>query len=200
MIKIGLTGGIACGKSTVAGILKDIGVPILDADQVARDVVAIGTEGLKEIKKHFGADICLNNGELDRTKLRDIIINNPEQKKRLESITHPRIFMQMMEWQQHQEQAGHQVTLTEAALMVETGSYKMYDALIVTTCRHDIQLARLMHRNKIPIQSAQKWIESQMPLADKIAVANVVIENNDSLETLRTQTIQKWTTLLRDLQ
>ena len=200
MLKIGLTGGIACGKSTVAGILKDIGVPVLDADQVARDVVAVGTEGLEEIKAHFGADICLNTGELDRTKLRDIIINNPEQKKQLESITHPRIFMHMMQWQKDQESAGHQVTLTEAALMVETGSYKMYDALIVTTCRHDIQLTRLMNRNELPMQTAQKWIASQMPIADKIAVANVVIENNDSIETLRTQTIQKWTTLLQDLQ
>lgn len=200
MLKIGLTGGIACGKSTVAGILKDIGVPVLDADQVARDVVAVGTEGLEEIKEHFGATICLDNGELDRTKLRDIIINNPEQKKRLESITHPRIFMQMMQWQQRQEQDGHQVTLTEAALMVETGSYKMYDALIVTTCNLDIQLDRLMNRNKIPVETAQKWIASQMPLANKIAVANVVIENNDSIESLRTQTVQKWTTLLRDLQ
>lgn len=199
MLKVGLTGGIACGKSTVATVLKNIGVPVLDADQVARDVVAVGTEGLAEIKNHFGADICLSNGELDRSKLRDIILNSPEQKKRLESITHPRIFLEMMQWQQSQEKAGMQATVTEAALMVETGSYKMYDAMIVATCSPDIQLRRLMDRNNIPVATAQKWIASQMPLSDKVTVADVVIQNNDSIEELRAQTIQKWTKLLRTL-
>ena len=87
MFKIGLTGGIACGKSTVAKIIDGFGVPVLDADQVARDVVTVGSEGLAEIRQYFGEDICLENGKINRPKLRDIIIGDSDKRTTLESIT-----------------------------------------------------------------------------------------------------------------
>ena len=199
MINIGLIGGIACGKSTVSSIIAQMGVPTLDADQVARDVVASGSEGLAEIQRHFGDEICLENGELNRPKLREIIIANSEKRKILESITHPRIFMKMREWQHTQEQLGHPVALVEAALMVETGSYKLYDAVIVTTCSATLQLARLMARNQVSQETAQQWIDSQMPLSTKEALADVVIQNNGTLDELEIETQNAWTLLLSKL-
>ena len=200
MLKIGLTGGIACGKSTVAKIIADFGVPVLDADQVARDVVAVGSEGLLEIRQYFGEDICLENGELNRPKLREIIIADPEKRKLLESITHPKIFMNMVKWQQTQQQEGHTATLVEAALMVETGSYKMYDAIIVTTCSTETQLSRLIERNQVSKEIAQQWINSQMPLSQKEAIADVIIHNDGTLTDLHTQVTNGWKQLMNTLQ
>ena len=200
MLKIGLTGGIACGKSTVSGIIARLGVPVLDADQVARDVVAPGSTGLAEIQRAFGADICLENGELNRPKLRDIIIGDSAKRTTLESITHPRIFMRMLEWQQTQEKLGHPVTLVEAALMVETGSYKLYDAVIVTTCSPDIQRSRLMTRNQISQETAQQWIDSQMALSKKEAIADVIIHNDGTLAELEMHTQNAWTLLLDNMR
>ena len=199
MLKVGLTGGIACGKSTVSSIIAQLGVPVLDADQVARDVVAPDSDGLAEIQRHFGNDICLENGELNRPKLRDVIIADSKKRTLLESITHPRIFMKMLEWQQTQERLGHPVTLVEAALMVETGSYKSYDAVIVTTCAPDIQRSRLMARNQITLDTAQQWIDSQMPLSEKEAIADVLIYNDGTLDELDAQTRDVWSQLLDTL-
>lgn len=200
MLKIGLTGGIACGKSTVAGIIAKLGVPVLDADQVARDVVALGSEGLAEIQEHFGEDICLDNGELNRPKLREIIISDPDKRKLLESITHPRIFMNMLTWQQSHQLNGCPATLVEAALMMETGSYKMYDAVIVTTCSPENQLSRLMERNQVSQDVAQQWIKSQMPLDQKVALGDVVIQNDGTLTDLHEQTTTAWKQLINKVQ
>lgn len=199
MLKIGITGGIACGKSTVSSIIARLGVPVLDADQVAREIVAPGSTGLTEIQKAFGNDICLEDGTLNRPKLRGIIIADPNKRKVLESITHPLIFMRMLEWQQTQKDLGHPVTLVEAALMVETGSYKMYDAVIVVTCSPNVQLSRLMTRNQVPQETAQQWINSQMPLAEKEEVADLVIHNNGTIAELDMQTKDAWTNLLGNL-
>ncbi len=196
MITIGLTGGIACGKSTVSSIIAEMEIPTLDADQVAREVVAPGSEGLTEIQRQFGDDICLDNGELNRPKLREIVLADSKKRKLLESITHPRIFMKMHEWQHTQERLGHPVVLVEAALMVETGSYKLYDAVIVTTCSATLQLSRLMARNQVSQQMAQQWIDSQMPISEKEAIADVVIQNNGTLRELEIETQNAWNHLL----
>ena len=200
MLKIGLTGGIACGKSTVASIIRDLGVPVLDADQVARDVVAVGSEGLEAIKYTFGAEICIDDGQLNRIALRNIILHNPEAKKQLEAITHPRIFQAMVVWQQQQQIDGHSVSLVEAALMVETGSYKMYNGVIVTSCAPQLQCQRLMNRNHISETDAQRWIANQLPLREKEAVADWVIQNNGSLKSLRDTIVQGWPRFLTQVQ
>lgn len=200
MLRIGLTGGIACGKSTVASIVQDLGIPVLDADQVARDVVAVGSDGLNAIKLAFGTDICLYDGQLNRIALRNVILHNPEAKKKLENITHPRIFKAMIAWQQQQVTLGHAVSLVEAALMVETGSYKMYDGIIVTSCSPELQRQRLMERNNITQTEAKRWIESQLPLEEKEALADWVIHNNGSLQSLQHTVVEGWLGFLTQVQ
>ena len=200
MLTIGLTGGIACGKSTVASIIQNLGVPVLDADQVARDVVAVGSDGLNAIKRVFGTNICLHDGQLNRVALRNVILHNPDAKKQLEDITHPRIFQAMIVWQQQQVNLGHSISLVEAALMVETGSYKMYDGVIVTSCSPELQCQRLMKRNNITEVEARRWIESQLPLPEKEAIADWVIHNNGSLQSLQHTIVQGWPKFLAQIQ
>ncbi len=199
MLTIGLTGGIACGKSTVSSCLTELGVPTLDADIVAREVVAPGSDGLAEIVQRFGQEVLLADDTLNRPALRNIILSNAKAKRDLEAITHPRIFTAMTLWQEQQAAAGHVACVVEAALMVETGSYKLYDGLIVATCSQEHQLQRLMKRNDLSRDAAQQWINSQLPLSDKERLADWVIENNGTLNTLRETVRSGWATFIDEL-
>ena len=196
MVRLGLTGGIACGKSTASAVFKELGVPVLDADQVARDVVQYGSEGLNEIVEHFGNEVLHSNGTLNREKLRTIVFSEPEAKKILETITHPKIFTAMNQWQVQQADKGAAVTIVDAALMVETGTYQIYDGLIVVSCFPEIQLNRLMNRNQVSLKTAEQWIQSQLPLSEKEALADWVINNNHSIKTLTHQIHSHWPNFL----
>lgn len=198
MITIGLTGGIACGKSTVSRCLTSLNIPVLDADIVARDIVQVGSEALKEIQECFGAHFLLQDGSLDRIAMRHEIITNPKSKTLLEGITHPKIFQAIHLWQQ--QQSSNPTCVVEAALMVETGSYKMYDAIIVVACEENIQQQRLMERNQIDATTAQKWMASQMPMREKMAIADWVIHNNQDQLTLEEYVKKNWDAFLTGLQ
>ena len=190
--RIGLTGGIACGKSTVSTLLREMNIPVLDADQVAREVVAVGSPALQEIKEHFGSDVLLEDGSLNRIALRNIIIHESESKRVLETITHPRIFQEMLDWQKYQETLDVRTTIVEAALMFESGSYKMYDAIIVVACQKQTQVERLMNRNEINRPTAVQWIQNQMPIKDKVELANWTIWNDGSIDELRSKVSRQW--------
>lgn len=182
MKTIGLTGGIACGKSTVAAMLRDSGVPVIDADQVARDVVAPGQPALAEIAETFGEHLILDDGTLDRKGLGALVFGTaPEQvarRKQLEAITHPRIGAATVTALRDLAQAGTALAAVEAAIMIENGSYRMYDLLLVVACRPEVQEARLVARQGISVEEARRWISSQMPVSEKVARADVVIHND----------------------
>ena len=144
MLTLGLTGGIATGKSTVARMLRARGVPVLDADVIAREVVEPGTEGLREIVAAFGEAVLRSDGSLDRKALGAIVMRETEARRRLEAITHPAIFRALLEHLAALRDAGEPVAVVEAALMVESGSYRQYGELWVVTCAPDTQRARLV--------------------------------------------------------
>ena len=161
----GLTGGIATGKSTVGRRMREAhGLPILDLDQVARDIVAPGTPGLDEIAYCFGVHVLTPDGALDRAAMRAAIATDPDAKAMLERITHPRIWNATSEWLGAQKRAKVPLVGVEAALMVETRTWRRYDALVVVTCTPALQLQRL--------------IAAQAPLADKEALAPHLIRND----------------------
>ena len=187
MISVGLTGGIATGKSTVAGLLRARGIPVVDADQLARDVVAPGTDGLAEVVARFGPGVLTAEGTLDRPALRAIVLDDAAARADLEAITHPRIRLATVEWLTAQSAAGAPVAVVEAALLVETGGYKFYDRVVVVTCAPHRQKQRLMHRNQIPSVEAERWLAAQLPLAQKEAVATDLIRNDGSLLELQQQ-------------
>lgn len=188
MLTIGLTGGIATGKSTVAEILrKEHGQAVLDADQVAREVVQPGQPAYEAILEGFGPSVFGVDGTLDRTSLRNLIARDAEARKRLEAITHPRILTAILQRLSALAADECPIAFVEAALLVETGSYAAYDELWVVTCTPGLQLQRLMERDACSKEDAQALIQTQLPLATKEALADRVLRNTGTQDELRAQ-------------
>ena len=190
MIVWGLTGNIACGKSAVEQTLRDAGVPVIDADVVAREVVAPGSEGLAAVVDAFG-DVLGPDGALDRKALARVVFGDPEARRRLEAITHPRIFTRMGEHLAALSDAGAQIAVVSAALMVESGSWRNYAGLAVVVCAPEVQLARLRARDGLTLAEAQARIDSQMPQSEKAARASVLLYNDSDLAALTAQ-VEAW--------
>ncbi|MBF2064217.1 MAG: dephospho-CoA kinase [Calothrix sp. C42_A2020_038] len=182
---IGLTGGIATGKSTVANYLANTyKLPILDADIYARDAVAVGSRILDEIVQRYGKDILLSNAELDRAKLGEIIFQNQAERVWLESLIHPYV---RERFNQEISISSSNIIVLEIPLLFEVGMTDLTTEIWVVSCSESQQLERLMQRNKLTLEQAQARIKSQMPLAEKIVRADVVLDNSLSLETLLKQ-------------
>ena len=197
MIVVGLTGGIGTGKSTVGRILADDGVAVVDADRIARSVVAPGTEGLAQIVEAFGPDVLKSDGSLDRAAMRQRIATDPAAKAKLESITHPAIRQGIGDRVAELADQGATHAVVEAALLVETGSYRFYPELIVVTCHPAVQLARVVARDGVTTEAAKALIAAQAPMADKEAVATEVIHNNGTLQDLEVKTRAVWDAISR---
>ena len=181
---VGLTGGIASGKSTVARFFGALGVPVVDADAIAREVVAPGTEGLREVVAAFGEDVLAADGSLDRAALGAVVFADAGARKKLEAITHPRIGLESGKRLAEATAGGAPYALYEAALLVENGAYRMFPALIVVTAPEDVQRARIAARDGLDAAQAQARIAAQAPIAAKVAVADWVIENVGDLAAL----------------
>ena len=186
---VGLTGGIACGKSTVAAQLAELGVPIVDADALAREVVAPGTPGLAAIVERFGSDVLLADGSLDRKKLGERVFSDPDARRALNAITHPRIAAAGMEKLRALADHPAPYRVYEAALLVENGMAKAFAALVVVTVDDATQLARLRARDGSTEDEARARIASQLPLAKKVEVADHVIDNSGAPEATRAQVL-----------
>lgn len=189
---IGLTGGIASGKSTVADMLRALGAHIIDADQLARRVVEPGTPALAELVARFGADILQPDGTLDRKRLGDIVFADPEARQALNRITHPRIAAASQEAIARLAAAGVDPIVYEAALIVENQLYTWMQGLIVVSVPPEVQLARLMARDGLTEDAARARLAAQLPLADKVAVADHVIDNSGSLDDTRARVRAVW--------
>ena len=186
---IGLTGGIASGKSTVGKIFTSLGVTVIDADQLSRDAVAPGTSGLAELVGLFGAEYLTPEGILDRAKLGVLVFREPSARKALEAITHPRIRQLYEERVQEARNTTTPYILYEAALLVELGLYAGMDKLIVVAANPELQTTRVMKRNGITEEEARSRIASQYPLAKKLDVADYVIFNDNNREALQVRTL-----------
>jgi dephospho-CoA kinase len=189
---IGLTGGIASGKSTVARILRELGAPVVDADELARRVVEPGQPAFDDIVREFGAGVLAEGGTLDRKRLADIVFADADKRKRLQQITHPRIAqMSQAETATHAAR-GAPVVVYEAALLVENGLQRILDGVIVVSATPEQQLARAVARDGMTEEAARARIGSQLPLADKLAVATHVIDNSGTPEDTRRQVEALW--------
>lgn len=191
MLKVGLTGSIAVGKSFVCEVLRELGAFVLDADQTAREVVAPNTKGLQLIVENFGAEILLANGELDRVKMGAIVFENEQKRQLLNSIVHPLVFEAQNDWLAEIEKKNPSaIAVIDAALMIESGSYKRFTQLIVVWCDSAIQLERLMLRNNLSEAEALKRINSQMPQDEKKSFANFLIDTSEGFDATRAQTVE----------
>ena len=189
MLKVGLTGSIAVGKSFVLSVLADLGCRVLDADVTAREVVMPGAPGLKAVIEAFGEEVLTTEGTLDRSKLGAIVFADEERRLLLNSILHPFIIAaqdeQMRRWEQ-QEPNG--IAVVDAALMIESGGYRRFDKIIVVYCRPDVQLQRLMSRDGLSREDAEQRIAAQMSQDEKRKFADFAIDTSDGFDSTRQRT------------
>ncbi|HEX8748566.1 MAG TPA: dephospho-CoA kinase [Pyrinomonadaceae bacterium] len=191
MLRVGLTGSIAVGKSHVVGLLKELGCHVIDADQTARDVVAPGTEGLKRVVAEFGEEVLQADGQLDRARLGAIIFGDREKRERLNQILHPLIISEQdAEMRAFEEDDPLGIGIVDAALMIESGGYKRFDKLVVVHCRPEIQVERLMRRNHLSRAEAELRIAAQMPQEEKMRHADFLIDTSEDYETTRERTVE----------
>ena len=189
---VGLTGGIASGKSTVSTMFRERGAPIVDADVVAREIVAPGSPALDEIVARFGEQVLDAQGQLDRKVLGKIVFSDGIALAALGQITHPRIAAESRRRLAEISQRGQQVALYEAALIVENQLHLGMDGLIVVSIPLEQQIQRLMHRDGIDRDAAENRVGAQLPLADKVAVADHVIDNSGTLEETEARVAAIW--------
>ena len=185
---IGLTGGIASGKSTVCSYFKELGAQIIDADRVVHQLYANDVALKADVVSHFGKDILdKSSQEINRATLGDLVFNNPLLKKKLESIVHPRVRIKIREEIEKAKNQGFPLCIVDAALLVESAWYKDFDGLIVVSADSEQQIERLMKRNQIDRAACMARLSSQLPLEEKIKEANWVIDNSHSLENTQKQ-------------
>jgi dephospho-CoA kinase len=187
ILVFGLTGGLASGKSTVAARFREVGVPVIDADQLAREVVIPGSAGLAEVVRAFGADILFPDGSLDRVKLGDRVFAEPSNRQKLNAILHPRIGALSLSRIEALSAAGERLACYEAPLLVENGIADMFRPLVVVAVPEAVQVARAVSRDGCTEAQARARLAAQKPLADKIAVADYVIDNAGSREATERQ-------------
>jgi dephospho-CoA kinase len=191
MLKVGLTGSIAVGKSYVCEVLRELGAFVLDADETARKVVKPNTAGLRKIVEYFGAEILQENGELDRARLGAIVFSDEPKRQLLNSIVHPLVIEAQNQWLSECEKSEPRgIAVIDAALMIESGSYQRFNKLIVVWCEPAIQLRRLMLRNDLSEAEAVRRINAQMPQDEKKRFADFLIDTSDGFQATREQTIE----------
>ena len=184
----GLTGGIASGKSVVAQRLRARGVPVIDADELAREAVAVGSLGLAEVARAFGDGVLTASGELDRKAVASIVFADPARRKELNAILHPRITALSLQRAHELDAKGEPLACYEAALIVENGMADAFRPLVVVAAPEDVQVARTCLRDGAAEADARARIHAQMPLAAKTALADFVIDNTGTLAELVTKT------------
>ena len=191
MLRVGLTGSIAVGKSFVLEIFRELGCHVLDADKTAREVVEPETKGLAEIVENFGDEILSADGSLDRNKLGRIVFADEGKRQLLNSIVHPLVIEAQNEWIERCERDDPDgIAIVDAALMIESGGYKRFDKLIVVWCRPEIQLERLMLRDGLSADEAARRIAAQMPQDEKKSYADYLINTSNGFEDTRDQTAE----------
>jgi dephospho-CoA kinase len=191
MLKVGLTGSIAVGKSYVCEVLRELGAFVLDADQTAREVVEPKTRGWQLIVENFGQTVLQSDQTLDRAKLGEIVFADEAKRQLLNSIVHPLVFEAQNKWLAEREAENPKgIAVIDAALMIESGGYKRFEKLIVVWCQPEIQLNRLMERNNLAQAEAEKRIQAQMPQQEKKRFADYLIDTSAGFETTRTQTVE----------
>jgi len=193
---IGLTGGIATGKSTAAEYLKKKGAKIIDADQISHKISQKGEKGWKRVVDEFGEDILKEDGEFDREKLGEIVFSDAAKRKKLESLLHPLIIYEMKE-EAHEYLEKNQIVVFMAPLLYETGLNRFCDQVWVISASKKTQIKRLGKRNNLDRDAALKRINSQLSIEEKKKKADVVIENNSTIEELKEKLEIQWNKVLK---
>jgi dephospho-CoA kinase len=179
---LGLTGGIATGKSTVTGMLRERGIPVIDADQIAREVVEPGKPAYEAIVRHFGREILLEDGQIDRKKLAEVVFSDETERQKLNAIVHPEVRRVMREEAEAAEAGGAEIVFMDIPLLFESKLQHMVEKIAVVYAPADMQLARMIERDELEEEQAQKRLRAQFPIDQKKSEADFLIDNSASRE------------------
>ena len=199
MLRVGLTGGISSGKTTVGMMFLQLGCHLIDADRVTHQLFQPGETVYNAVVQNFGERILAPDRTIDRKVLGEIVFNDPEARARLNGIVHPAVIQHQRDWLKEMEAKDPGgVSIVDAALMIEVGTYKNYDKVIVVTCNAEIQKQRLRARSSLSDEQIEARIRSQMPLEEKVKYADFVIDNSGGFSRTRTQ-VEEVNAKLREL-
>lgn len=201
MLRVGLTGGIASGKTTVAGFLAELGAFVLDADRIAHEAIGPWGAAHDDVLRRFGDRVTDGRGGIDRAALGRIVFRDPDARRDLEAIVHPRVHEEIARRVDRYLRTGHSpLVVVDAALLVESGTWKAYDRIVVLRCSRDTQIRRILARGRLSPEEAVDRIESQAPLEEKLAAADYVIDTDGTLRETRRQTEEVHASLLADFE
>jgi len=192
-MRVGLTGGVASGKSTVSAILRELGAVVIDADKIARDVVAKGTPGLEAVVAEFGPELLTPEGELDRPAMARLVFNDAAARKRLEAIVHPLVFEEVVRLEAEAPEGA--VVVHDTPLLVEGGRADSFDAVVVVDVPTEVQVERMVRDRAWTEEDARSRIDAQASREDRLAVATYVIDNTGTLDELRAEVEDVYRTL-----
>ena len=187
MYRIGLTGGVGCGKSTVSTYLKELGIPIIDGDKLAREAVTPGSEAMEKIRETFGDGVFTPEGALDRRKVADLVFTDEAERQKLNAIIHPFIWRRTREELYKAEEAGAQAVVLDMPLLLEIGWHLRVEAVWVVYVPQEIQIQRVMGRDGLTREQVMDRIGKQMSTENKLKYADVVIDNSGTVEETRAQ-------------
>ncbi|GIO04328.1 dephospho-CoA kinase [Brevibacillus reuszeri] len=193
---LGLTGGIATGKSTVTAMLRERGIPVIDADQIAREVVEPGKPAYEAIVRHFGRDILLEDGQLDRKKLGEVVFSDEAERQKLNAIVHPEVRRVMRQEAEAAEANGAQIVFMDIPLLYESKLQYLVEKIVVVYAPSDMQLARMMERDELDEEQAKKRLRAQFPIDQKKLEADFLIDNSQSREETQRQ-VEELLTVIR---
>ncbi len=189
---IGLTGGIASGKSTVSNILKELGAVVIDVDLIGRDVVVQGETAYNKIIENFGEDILMSDGSINRKKLGNIVFSDHQKLTLLNQITHPEIIKKVKDIILFYEKENKKAVVVDAAILIEMGLYKCVDCVWLVVVDKETQLIRLMDSDKLSRNNAQNRINAQMTDEERMEYTNVVIDNTQTLDKVKEKVSELW--------
>ncbi len=187
VLTIGLTGGIASGKSTVAAMFRDLHIPVIDADEIAHRVTSVGGEAYQLIIETFGRGILDSNGAIDRRKLGAIVFHDEQKRKQLNAIVHPLVRKHMLQQKEKYAKEGKKAVVLDIPLLFESKLEHLVDRILVVYVDEQTQLRRLRERNGFSVEEAWARIKAQMPLEEKRKKADAVIDNNGMIEETKQQ-------------
>ena len=193
-MRVGLTGGIACGKSTVLRMLQDLGAATISADSIVHELLDSDTSIRERIRREFGEGVFDETGRVDRRKLADIAFRDDSARMKLEHILHPEVRRRILVWMDGARSRGTRVAVAEVPLLFETGLEGDFDCTVAVTAEHGEQLNRLSSR--MPVRDAERRIAAQMPAEEKARRADYALVNSGSLDDLQERVRELWSTLL----
>ena len=198
MLNVGLTGGIACGKSTVSEMFARRGAHLIDFDELARDVEKPGRAAWEKIVEYFGPSILLPDKNIDRNKLAEIVFSNCDKLAALNEIVHPYVFLEWQNyWEKIESKEKNAIILAAVPLLFEIKRQHLFDVTILIYTSPEEQLKRLMVRNQLSKEDAEKRIRSQMPIEEKVKLADIIIDNQKNMAETEKQVEEVWQNLLR---